>query len=376
LSAPKPKQPYRIAIIEGGSGYGGSARSLLRIANGLHTRHRDLIAPHYCFLQEDAPTLFNQAGHTTHIFQTRIRRFFECRRFLRKQNIQLLHCNNEPYSHLYHILAARSLGLPITIHFRGNRTITRREQWLMTLMAKGVAVGEKSRQNALDASGLNQDCIVTIGDGIDLGEYQQAQRQRSEMRKQLQLQEHEIAVLIPSTLQPGKGQETAIAAAVCNQSQLPLRWFFVGDEHYQFPGFKQCLLQQMEELGLSDQCHLLGHREDIPELLAAGDLMVMPSTLREGMPCVIMEAMAASLPVFASDIGGIPEAVSDTVGGLFPPGDGEALYRLIQRGVTDNTLENMGAQAHRFADTHFNIGRAIDALVKEWRVLLSSTEEG
>lgn len=77
--------------------------------------------------------------------------------------------------------------------------------------------------------------------------------------------------------------------------------------------------------GLSDRVFLTGYRDDIPQILAASDVLVLPS-FREGTPRVITEAMASGLPVVATDIAGIPEQVIDGESGyLIPPGDEHAL---------------------------------------------------
>jgi glycosyltransferase involved in cell wall biosynthesis len=88
------------------------------------------------------------------------------------------------------------------------------------------------------------------------------------------------------------------------------------------------------EHGLSDRVHILNHRDDVPDLLAAADIFVMPS-LWEGLPLSILEAMLMGVAVIASETSGIPEAiVHEKHGLLVPPGDAgklsEALVRLLR----------------------------------------------
>lgn len=110
------------------------------------------------------------------------------------------------------------------------------------------------------------------------------------------------------------------------------------------------------ERGLSNRVFLTGFRDDVPRILAASDVLVLPS-FREGTPRVITEAMASGLPVVATDIAGIPEqAVDGESGYLIPTGDPAVLADRLETLLTGAELrEQMGARglerADRFSDT-------------------------
>jgi len=92
---------------------------------------------------------------------------------------------------------------------------------------------------------------------------------------------------------------------------------------------RDSLMELVQELGVRDRVAFLGHREDVPALLQEADVFVLPSR-SEAFPNSIMEAMAAGVPVIASDVGGIPELVRDGVTGrLVPPGDVDALANAL-----------------------------------------------
>jgi glycosyltransferase involved in cell wall biosynthesis len=107
---------------------------------------------------------------------------------------------------------------------------------------------------------------------------------------------------------------------------------------------KASLEAQVNKLRLNDQVIFLGYRQDIPDLLACCDVFVL-SSLYEGFPLSILEAMAAGKAVVATSVGGIPEAVLDgETGILVPPGDSLALARAIQEILSDPSLsQKMGA---------------------------------
>lgn len=101
---------------------------------------------------------------------------------------------------------------------------------------------------------------------------------------------------------------------------------------------------------------LLGERDDVPEQLAASHVFVL-SSRSEGLPLSILEAMAAGLPVIASDVGGVPELVADgETGFVVPVGDEDALREALRRLVADSKLRaRMGAASRRRAQEHFDL---------------------
>ena len=116
------------------------------------------------------------------------------------------------------------------------------------------------------------------------------------------------------------------------------------------------------ELALGERVRLLGYRSDVRDLLAAADLFVLGSAF-EGLPVSIMEAMAAGLPVAATAVGGVPEAVVDgETGILVPPRDPDALADAVVPGWPATRLcrSRMGATARRRA-TLFDIRAAVEA---------------
>jgi len=114
------------------------------------------------------------------------------------------------------------------------------------------------------------------------------------------------------------------------------------------------------DLALGDSVRLLGYRADVPDLLAGSDVFVLASA-HEGLPVSIMEAMVSALPVIATAVGGVPEAVEDGVTGLLVPAhDPEALAHALVSVARDRPLrEAMGAAA-RERTQRFDIRTTVD----------------
>jgi glycosyltransferase involved in cell wall biosynthesis len=127
----------------------------------------------------------------------------------------------------------------------------------------------------------------------------------------------------------------------------------------------------IERHGLSDRVRLVGRMtsDGVAAELAAADVLVAPSVptrsgKREGIPVVLMEAMATGLPVVASRLSGIPELVTDGVDGLLvPPGDDEALADALARLADDRALrERLGTAGRETVLRDFDVDRNAAAL--------------
>ena len=128
----------------------------------------------------------------------------------------------------------------------------------------------------------------------------------------------------------GKGHQELFSALAGLKDRYPLEALIIGG------GRREAELRQLAaELGLGPRVNFLGQRRDIPDLLAAMDILVLPS-YSEGVSLALLEAMAAGLPVIATAVGGLPEVVTDEVNGLLiPPRDAEALARALDRLLAD-----------------------------------------
>jgi glycosyltransferase involved in cell wall biosynthesis len=131
--------------------------------------------------------------------------------------------------------------------------------------------------------------------------------------------------------------------------------------------------QLVAQLGLGARAQLLGQRSDVPELMAAADVVVLPS-LREGLSNVILEGMMSGRAVVGSRVGGTPELIDDGVSGwMFESDNDAALADVLQRLVTDSSQrERLGAQARAVAVARFGI----PAMVQAYEQLYGAASQG
>jgi len=181
--------------------------------------------------------------------------------------------------------------------------------------------------------------LVTIRNGIRADRMVQA-RGRSRVREEFGFQ-HEAAVICNvANLREAKAHDQLLKAFARARQALPgPKLLIVGTGH-----LEQRLRALADRLGISADVAFAGRRSDIPDLLVASDLFVL-SSIREGLPITILEAMASGLPVVTTDVGGCAEAVQDgTTGLVVPPNSPDLLAKAIIRVLNDRQLASkMGA---------------------------------
>jgi glycosyltransferase involved in cell wall biosynthesis len=158
-----------------------------------------------------------------------------------------------------------------------------------------------------------------------------------------------------------------LVLAVARLKRLPFRLQIVGDG----PDRDE-IRAAVAAAGLEDRVELLGERHDVPELLAEADVFVL-SSRSEGLPIALLEAMAHGLPVVASDVGGISEAlVHGDSGLLVPPADPAALADALGALLTDAELrERLGMSARIRCETSFELEGWREAHLRLYESLLA-----
>ncbi len=150
-------------------------------------------------------------------------------------------------------------------------------------------------------------------------------------------------IVVPRRLFPKNGVEFFIRALPLILDGVEVDAILIGD------GPERGRLESLSRsLGVANRVSFLGKRahQEMPGLLCSGTLAVIPS-LMEATSVAALEAMACGLPVASSEVGGLPEIVDESVGGLFAPGDPEDLARVVMNLLADPRLGEKGAEARR-----------------------------
>jgi glycosyltransferase involved in cell wall biosynthesis len=145
-------------------------------------------------------------------------------------------------------------------------------------------------------------------------------------------------------------------------------YLIVGDGEY-----GQSLRELVASRQLGNRVFFAGQRSDIPEILAASDLFVLPS-LTEALPTVLMEAMAAMKPIVASSVGGIPEMINNRINGMLvsPENSPELADACLQVLLDKNMAETMGRNGFDVASKKFDIQDQVRKLTNLYQELITN----
>jgi len=223
-------------------------------------------------------------------------------------------------------MANRGVPLVTTEHNTWNRRrragFRALDRWMYSQYAVVACIGTGTESALQDWIG-HQASTRVVPNGIDLERFTRASRQRSGKDAGAR-----TIVICVASLSDRKGHEVLLEAV----SQLPeTELLLVGD------GPRRAELERLAgELGIGERVRFLGVRNDVPEILANGDIYVQPSHW-EGFGIAALEAMASGLPVVASNVAGLREVVGEA-GLLFEAGSATNLRECLARLIADPDL--------------------------------------
>jgi len=274
-------------------------------------------------------------------------------------------------------LVAHRMGLPslATLHTLDTPDPRSRDHYRFRLMAwmlrryarRVIAVSESARTHHLQRARLRPEWVITLYNGIDTGRFREVPPgTRAAVRAELGIPGDAPLLVTVAIQREPKGIQHMLAALRAVAAVRPeVHYLLVGDGPH-----RPALEQIAAAAGIASHTVFAGTRDDIPALLAAADLFVLPS-LTEALPTVIAEAMAAGLPVVATEVGGIPEMVAHGDSALLvPPADPGLLAEAVIRILSNpRQAAAMGRAGRRVAAERFDARRQAEALAEEYRRL-------
>ncbi len=230
------------------------------------------------------------------------------------------------------------------------------------------AVSQAVKVASVERLHLNADLVEVIPGGRDPARLGRATAvRRSAARASLSLGTEPV-VLAVGRQEPQKGFDLLLRAVPALREANPNVQVIVAGQQGRSSAE---LTSIINELDLAGSVRLLGHRDDIAELFCGADVFVLPS-LREGMPGAVVEAMALEVPIVASDIAPVREALGDpTLADLFKPGDMAGLTTAVTKAIKDPTGGRQRATlAREQFIAQYDVARVAERLVAFYQTAL------
>jgi glycosyltransferase involved in cell wall biosynthesis len=235
-----------------------------------------------------------------------------------------------------------------------------------------IGCGNAVRQALIANEGLPESRVEVIYNGVDLDTHGQASLgARATIRSEFGYAEDDFVVILVARLHPLKDHQTALRAIDMARRRISgLRLLLVGDGDQ-----RTAIEQTIRELKLEETVTLAGTRTDVTDLLSAADAFLM-SSISEGIPLTVIEAMAARIPVVATAVGGLPELIEHGVSGfLAPSGRSDLLAAAVVDLQRDADLrERIASVAAQRAAESFSLKGMLDAYRNVYRETLNSRQ--
>lgn len=264
--------------------------------------------------------------------------FLKVAKILRHERINVIHTHNtQPF--IDGTIGALLSGVKTIIHTDHARNFPDKRrymiaEWLMSHFAhKVVGVSDHTSNNLVKYEHISQKKIATIVNGIDESKYD-ISVDKDKKRTELMIPQKGPVIGLGVRLSEQKGITYLLQAMPAVVKQFPDISLVIAGRG----ALENSLKEETRFLGIAEHVFFVGPRLDMPELLKLFDLYVLPS-LWEGLPMVLLEAMAAGCPVVATDVGGVSKVIEDKQNGLLvAPRNPEQLAVAVIRLLADEQL--------------------------------------
>ncbi len=360
-------QKPKITFLITGLNYGGAETQLVHLATRLKKRGWDVqvisMIPPVAYVEE-----LKRAG--IHVYSLEMRRgvpdprgLFRLVKILRRERPQIL------TTFMYHVnllgrLGGRIVGVPIIISSIRNENfggptrdkIMRLTDWLADVT---VINSQLAGEAVIKRGVVPPKKLRIISNGLEIDKFLWTLEQRLNVRKVLEINSTKTFLWIAiGRLEEQKDYPNLLEAFSIVLRERPDTFLFIVGQ-----GPLESKLKELaEELGINQKVSFLGLRRDISDLLAAADALVLSSAW-EGLPNVVMEAMAASKPVVSTTVGGVRELISDgETGYLVPPKAPKALAQAMIKlmDLPEGLRKSMGQAGRKYIKENYSLEHVVD----------------
>ncbi len=294
--------------------------------------------------------------------------------FMKEKKVRIVQ-NYHFAADIYGTIAAKLAGVPVIVSSRRDMGFwfSKRHsvayRFIDHFVDKIISVSDRLNITIQSREHVSPSKIATIHNGVDL-ERLDGIYEPNRIRQSLGIAPSCLVIIAVGNMRPIKGHKYLLEAMSCVLDKVTdARLLIVGKEAELLGTEESNLRKQAKELRIGSNVIFTGHRMDIPDLISAADIAVLPS-LSEGFSNVLLEYMAMGKPVVATDVGGNPEALVDRQTGIIvPPADSEALANGIMTFIRNRELaEEMGRAGRKRLKEMFSL----DGMVQKMEALYDS----
>ena len=358
-------RPLRVAYLITSSGMGGAEREVCYLAEAFHRRGWPVAAVSMLPLEAPLADLATEGIHTESLLMRRAtpdpRAMLRLRTFVKRWKPDILHAHMV-HANLLARLSRLLVGIPVVVSTMHNQDEGAQWRYLayrltdrlsdVTTTVSRVAVSEAVRRGAAP-----RRRIILVPNGIETAGLARSPHVRARVRAALGITDAFVWLAVGRFME-AKGYADMVAAFErLAASQPSARLLIAGAGPLQ-----DAIATQIRTAGLEGRIELVGLRSDVPDLMQAADAFVMSSRW-EGLPMVLLEAGASSLPIVATDVGGSRDAVLDGVSGhLTQPRDPAGLARAMETVMvlSPEQREAMGEAGRQHISRTFEIELVAD----------------
>lgn len=356
---------------------GGTERQVMNLTSGLNAARFDV---HFGCNARGGEYLAEIEARRIPVTEYRIRKLFAPHTFrqqmrfasyLNQHRIDIVHAYNF-YANCFAIPAAWLARTPVIVasirDIGASMTpLQKRAQRMVCHLADAILVNAEAIRQWLISEGYSPHKLAVIHNGIDVARFGPL-RTGTGLRQELGVPASAPVIAMLGRINRLKGVEHFLEAATALATDFPdARFLLIGDARVVKDGVivpKSAYRSELEDyarrLGLEGRVVFAGFRRDVPDLLSQVTVSVLAS-LSEGLSNVVLESMAAAVPVVATRVGGMPEIIDDGVTGLLvPPRDSAALATAIRRILEDRKLGvRLGCAARCHVVERFSLERMV-----------------
>lgn len=353
-------RPINVMMMTDVTGRGGAEKALVDLALRLD-RSRYNVTVCATRAAGNYQPLLDSAGVTTFILGRQnkwdVHKLARLVRVLRRQPVDILHTHLFG-SNTWGRILGKLARVPVIISHEHWSSKSQREVWvdklLYRLSDRILVPSAASKRMVMAMEGIPARYLQVIYNGVDSAHFA-PNGDHASVRGALGISPNAVVIGTAGRLSPEKGGVDLLIKAVgqLRAADPRVSLLVVGDGS---------LRHKLEAISAeeNDVALFTGTRSDVAQLMQAMDIFVLPS-LHEALPIALLEAMSVGLPAVATNVGGVPEILTDGKTGLIvPPGDGAALQDALARIISDGALAlNLGAAGRAHVEANFTLERMV-----------------